>query len=253
MNSQNFFKNLALAKEAMKEYNFSEENKYKFALELSLRLEELDLQVRKMSLEEEQIKQQIELNYLEAKNKFISANAEQIKGLIQSSTMIKSVWDNANINKINALIGLFNSITNAQNISNLKDWRVFFEEIKNAAFAIGNDIDSKGNTNELVKNYEPLVLQIGKSLEELSKTNKGIKEVMILYPKLELVLGESIVLRGFVLFETKEYGFLIEGKSIKSFSYLFEAKELGSFDISFFALKEREKIIDSIKINVTQT
>ncbi|WP_297192369.1 hypothetical protein [uncultured Campylobacter sp.] len=251
MNSQNFFKNLETAHESLKEYNLLDEEKLKVSIDIALKLEELDLKNRQMALQEEETRQKLELTYLEYKNKLNHTAGEILKSLIQSHTMLKSVWDNANINKANALVGLFNSVMNAQNVSNLKSWETFFTEIKNAVFAIGADSDSKNNTNDLLKTYTPLLNDLLNGLSELGFENKNIKQVSILAPKLELIKGESMVIRAICGFQSDDYGFEFEGNVYKSFSFLFEARDEGTFILSFFALNDKEeRIKDEIQIKV---
>ncbi|WP_281526815.1 hypothetical protein [Campylobacter avium] len=259
MNSQNFFKNLSLAHESMKDFNVgSEEARLKFALEIALKLEELDLQNRQMALAEEEGRQKLELNYMEAKlkslemrNKHNLAEAEVLKSLIQSNTMLKSVWDNANINKVNALVGLFNSVMNAQNTSNLKSWETIFNEIKNACYAIGADTDSKNNTNTVLAAYKPLLDEISQALKEAEFDKANVKQLSLIAPKLELLKGESMSVRAVCGFESEDYGFVYEDKTYKSFTFLFEAKEVGEFLLKFYALNDKgQKIEDEIKISV---
>lgn len=250
MNSQNFFKNLSLAHESVKEFNLDNENRLKFAIDIALKLEELDLSNRQMAMQEEEARQKLELNYLEAKNKLNHTAAEILKSLIQSHTMLKSVWDNANINKANALVGLFNSVMNAQNTSNLKSWETFFTEIKNSIFAIGADKDSKNNANTMLTTYKPLLDDILNTLNGLSYQNKNVKQLSLVAPKLELLKGESMIIRAICAFKSDDYGFVVDENTYKSFSFLFEAREMGEFVVSFYAMNEGQKISDELKITV---
>lgn len=254
MNAVSFIANFELANEALKSYSFQGETRFKFALELTLKMEELELKNREIALLEEKTRQELELKALESRNKYENAGVELVKSLVQAQSMIKSVWDNANINKCNALVGLFNVAMNAQNTSALENWQSYFNEIKNSIYSIGQDVDTKGNKNTLVDDFEPLFSTVKDGLSELAFANSNIKQVAILAPKLELVKGESMVLRGISLFaDTASSGFILEylGEEYNTNTFLFKAETEGDFKISYFATNEKgERVKDSVNIKV---
>ncbi|TQR31801.1 hypothetical protein DMB92_05280 [Campylobacter sp. MIT 99-7217] len=251
MNAVGFIDNFNLAAQALESFSMNAETKFKAVLELALKLEEIELNNRKLVLEEEKMKQELELKALESKNKYENATVELIKNMVQAQSMIKSVWDNANINKCNALVGLFNVVMNAQNTTALSDWKTYFTEIKNSIHAIGNDKDTKGNKNSLIDDFDPLMKTIKESLKELNFANANIKKVAIISPKLELVEGESVVLRGISIFASTKGGFEVENKSYDTSTFLFKGEKVGDFPISYFTTDNNGTIVkDNITLKV---
>ncbi|MFQ6341373.1 hypothetical protein [Campylobacter sp. VTCC 70190] len=251
MNAVSFINNFKLSNEALKMYSFSGETRFKLALDLTLKMEELELKNRELAILEEKTRQEIELKNLEARNKYENASVELIKNLVQAQSMIKSVWDNANINKCNALVGLFNVVMNAQNTTALSGWQSYFKEIKNSIFAIGQDRDGNGNSNSLIDEFKPLMDRVKQSLDELAYANASVKQVSILAPKLELVKDEAMILRGVSIFAKNESGFIFNGKTYQTNTFLFKSNEVGEFEISFYSLNDKNiKISHSIKIKV---
>lgn len=250
MNAVGFINNFILAHEALKDKSLSNEKRAEIALNLSLKLEEVELRNREMSLNEEKARQEFELRALEARNKYESANAELVKSLVQAQAMIKSVWDNANINKCNALVGLFNSVMNAQNTNKIDEWRDIFNEVKNAIYAIGKDSDNKGNKNDMVDQFKPILNSITQGMDNIKFINESLRQVSIISPKLELCKGESVILRGVTLYNTSGY-FLIEGRKIEGDTYLFKSEELGDKVVEYVCTNEKgEEIKDTITLNV---
>ncbi len=250
MNAVGFINNFILAHEALKDKSLSNEKKAEIALNLSLKLEEVELRNREMSLNEERARQEFELRALEARNKYESANAELVKSLVQAQAMIKSVWDNANINKCNALVGLFNSVMNAQNTNKIPNWREMFEEIKTAIYAIGKDSDNRGNRNDMVNQFKPILNSITQGMNNLKFINESLRQVAIIAPKLEICENEGVILRGVTLYNSSGY-FLIDGRRIEGDTYLFKGEELGRKVVEYICTNEKgEEIKDSITLNV---
>lgn len=244
MNAVGFLKNFTLAGQALQQYNFTTSDaRFKVVLELALKMEEIELQNREMALKEEQMRQELELKALESKNKYENASVELIKNLVQAKSMIKSVWDNANINKCNALVGLFNVVMNAQNAANLDNWKAHFEEIKNSIFAIGQDTDLKGNKNELVDDFNPLIDTAFKILNELNFANANLKQVGILAPKYEILVDEPVLLKGFSIY-SKESGFIIDGETFKQSNFLFKKEKAGEYEVRYYTLNDKNEKVE---------
>ena len=253
MNAVGFLNNFKLAHKALNSLNTNAENRFKMALELSLKMEEIELQNKDFKLKEEQVKQELELKALESRNKYENASVELIKNMVQAKSMVKSVWDNANINKCNALVGLFNVAMNAQNTTLLTNWKQYFDEIKNSIFAIGQDTDIKGNKNDLVTDYNPLLKKAMEALNNLFNANNALKQVGIFCPKYEILVNENLDIRGYSLF-AKDNGFIVDNITYKNTdSFSFKKDKAGEYEVTYFSKNEKnETLQDSVTIKVVE-
>lgn len=87
------------------------------SMKTALSLKEQDIKEREIALNEEKIRQEIEIssNASNINNKINLA--ESLKSLIQAEAMLKSVNDNALINRANASVAFLSTVGNAEQTS----------------------------------------------------------------------------------------------------------------------------------------
>ncbi|KAA6234357.1 hypothetical protein FMM56_00970 [Campylobacter sp. LR264d] len=196
----------------------------KTAMQGALNLEELEMKDRELSLMEEKTRQELEIGLLNAKSANRNAQAETLKSLIQAESMVRSVSDNAAINKANSYVGFLNVVGNASES----------DAIASHSSNVVKTI-SGINTNKLEGYDEPLK-KFKNEIFELINIGDGGKEVFIFSPKLELLRGEFIKIMGFTIYENTTCRFIInddEDKPIYTRTLLYKSDDLGEIKIRF--------------------
>ena len=237
----NYAKNTNLSKDALAQILTQSLN---FCLQSALNLEELELKAKSEAMNLEKMRTELELAILNSKASIKQANAEAMKSVIQAKSMLRSVKDNAAINKTNAYVGFLNVVGNASEQAAIKPHT-------NNVIATINQIDTSS-----------MPASLNAPLDRLLDSNEylGSKEVMIHAPKLLLEIGEYIELKGFSSLGEAPCRFvLIKDKTRiiqleNSKSYLLAATHTGSFIYAFevFDSSKNKWIKDEIEIEVVE-
>ena len=200
---------------------------YKQAIAGAVNLEELALKSKSENLAYEKAKMEMELGILSAKAQIKLNQAEAIKSLIQAKSMVRSVVDNAAINKANNYTGLSNVIGNASE-----------QKALTAPDMTGQG--SVGIAQLAVENIEKIdttpITDFDDLLKDLISDDDFVSKDISIYAEKQLIMqGEVIVITGFSSFGSNESEFLLNGEQVASNtrSYLFEARELGDFVVTF--------------------
>lgn len=220
---------------------------YKQAINGALNLAELELKTKNENLAHEKAKMEIELNILNAKAQIKTAQAEAIKSLIQAKSMIRSVVDNAAINRANGYVGLANVIGNAT------------EQKALTAPALSGGM-AGGISTLAAENIEKInikaITEFDDLLNKLISDNNFISKDVTIYSEKRIILqGESIILEGISSFIKNENKFLINGVEVAKNckNYFFEAKQSGEFLVSFLVKDDENNWLkDTIKLKVIE-
>lgn len=220
---------------------------FKQAITGAISLEELELRNKNESLAYEKARMEMELSILSAKAQIKVAQAEAIKSLIQAKSMVRSVVDNAAIQRSNGYVGLANVIGNASEQSALTNPDMSGGTTGGIASLAAENIE-KINVSP-INDFDNL-------LKSLINDDKFIsKDVMIYAPKQIIPQGEYIVLEGISSFAKNDSEFLLgnEQVAINKRNYIFHAKDLGDFIVTF-AVKNDENtwVKDTITLKVIQ-
>ena len=217
---------------------------YKQAVGGALNLEELKLKERAEAINLEKAQMELEFGKEQLKAQIKQAQCEALKSLIQAKSMVRSVADNARIQRAQAYVGLGNVIANAENLSALTQGnyiQAFADENKAAQGITGLasmniefiSTDDFNDFDDLLKNMIDDVNFIG-------------KDIMIFAPRVIIAQGENISLTGLTSYngETSfwlddgsfdengdKIGFVKVGENCKN--YLFFAENLGEFVFKF--------------------
>lgn len=218
---------------------------FKQAIAGAVNLEELELKSKSESLALEKARMEMEFNKLNAKAQIKVAQAEAIKSLIQAKSMVRSVVDNAAIQRANCYVGLGNVIGNATEQKALTAPEM-----------------SGGNTGGIsalaAENIEKIsvdkISDFDDLLNALIKDNNFInKDVFIYAPKQIIAQGEIVTIEGISSYAQNECEFLLDNEKVatNTRNYLFEAQKLGEFSVTFGVKNaDGEWIRDTITLKV---
>lgn len=220
---------------------------YKQAIAGAVNLEELALKSKSENLAYEKAKMEMELGILSAKAQIKLNQAEAIKSLIQAKSMVRSVVDNAAINKANNYTGLSNVIGNASE-----------QKALTAPDMTGQG--SVGIAQLAVENIEKIdttpITDFDDLLKDLISDDDFVSKDISIYAEKQLIMqGEVIVITGFSSFGSNESEFLLNGEQVASNtrSYLFEARELGDFVVTFRVKNDKDEWLkDTLTLKVVE-
>ena len=220
---------------------------YKQAIAGAVNLEELALKSKSENLAYEKAKMEMELGILSAKAQIKLNQAEAIKSLIQAKSMVRSVVDNAAINKANNYTGLSNVIGNASE-----------QKALTAPDMTGQG--SVGIAQLAVENIEKIdttpITDFDDLLKDLISDDDFVSKDISIYAEKQFIMqGEVIVITGFSSFGSNESEFLLNGEQVASNtrSYLFEARELGDFVVTFRVKNDKDEWFkDTLTVKVVE-
>ena len=220
---------------------------FKQSIAGAVNLEELELRAKNENLAYEKARMEINFNILNAKAQIKTAQAEAVKSLVQAKAMVRSVVDNAAIQRSNQYIGLSNVIGNASE-----------QKALTAPDMAGNA--TGGIAALAIENIEKIdispITDFDTLLQTLVSDDKFItKDVVIFAAKQVVPQGEIIALEGISSFTENESEFLLNGNLVAkdTRNYLFEAKELGDFVFSFAVKNDNDIWIkDTLTLKVVE-
>ncbi|PZT47726.1 hypothetical protein B6S12_07645 [Helicobacter valdiviensis] len=208
----------------------------------ALSLKEQEFKEREISLGEEKLRQELEITTNASKITNKINLAEALKSLIQAESMLKSVNDNATINKANAYVGMLNVVGNAEQSAAIAP------HTPNVVKVI-DDIVTKD-----LKLYEPLLSSLADEIKKNIQINEDAKEVFIFCPKLTLIPKERVRILGFSTYSNNEVKFVIGDKEIQARTYDFYSEVEGTFLVKFCAKnQEGSWVEDKITIEVKES
>lgn len=247
MNATHFLQNFKQAYDMLKPYNHPISELNKLSLEIAAKLEELELKEREMSLLETKTRQELELSIITIKNQNAQAQAEAIKSLIQAESMLRSVTDNAAINRANAYVGFLNVVGNASQsgaiASHTKNVITEILKIKDA------DITGLDDALDKLKD----------AISKLGDNGIGSRDVFIYTPKFEILKGERIKIFGFSSFGNNECVFVIKNKQDEILqeehtkTITFYSENAGFYEVCFKSKNDKDEFVeDNITIEVRE-
>lgn len=243
MNTTRFHLNFLELVKILKTTSFPQSQLAELAMNAALKLEELELQDRQISLQEEKTRQEIELQIIQAKNLNKQAIAEALKSIIQAESMARSVQDNALINKSNAHVGFLNVVGNANDTSAIK---AHADKVMQTINLI--------NGNPLNEEYDTLLDNLRDELLEALKKGDGCKDVLVYAHRTEILENERIKILGFSSYGNNETRFFINEEQVQTphaKSLLFTQAHAGLYSVRFEAKNDAgEWIADTITIEV---
>ncbi|MGN8368034.1 hypothetical protein ACR9J1_06895 [Helicobacter pylori] len=257
MDTTRFIRNFALFKEALQKQNFNNKDLNTMSMQAALQSEQLALDEQAQDLQNEQVRAKMQIDFLSMQSSLQAQKASTLNTLIQCHSMIKSLKDNAFINRANAYVSLLQVQANAP--SGITENN--FENVLNTILEIGKEYNSiDKNSGKVVysdrdqtDDLKTILNNLSNELEKLNKDSE-MNQIQLFSDKLEVLKNEPIKLWGFSTLSNAEEGFYNEAnEQIASGSVcLFRSDKVGKHIISFKAQKENKIMIKKITINVVE-
>ncbi|WRG29715.1 hypothetical protein E5E25_07305 [Helicobacter pylori] len=255
MDTTRFIRNFVLFKEALQKQNFNNKDLNTTSMQVALQSEQLALNEEAQDLQSEQVRAKMQIDFLGMQANLQNAKAETLNKLIQCQAMLKSLKDNAMINRANALVSLLQVQANAANGITASNFEAAFKIISQIGseynqITLNNgsvSVQEKEQTNEL----KTLLNELIKELEKLNKQSE-VNYIQVFSDKLEVLKDAPTRLWGFSTLSNAKEGFYNEAnEEIASGSVcLFRSDKVGKHTITFKASNNNTSLIKNITISV---
>ncbi|MGL2430652.1 hypothetical protein ACOWMG_03615 [Helicobacter pylori] len=256
MDTARFIRNFILFKEALQKQNFNNKDLNTTSMQAALQSEQLALSEQAQDLQSEQVRAKMQMDFLGMQANLQSSKAETLNKLIQCQAMLKSLKDNAMINRANAFVSLLQVQATAANEITFHNFQTAFKIIAQ----IGNEydqLDLNGNRNVSVKAKEQtnelktLLNELSKELEKLNEQSE-VNSIQVFSDKLEVLKDAPTRLWGFSTLANANEGFYNEAnEQLASGSvFLFRSDKLGKHTITFKASNAKISLAKNITISV---
>ncbi|RVZ62170.1 hypothetical protein EC574_07405 [Helicobacter pylori] len=255
MDTTRFIRNFVLFKEALQKQNFNNKELNTTSMQAALQSEQLALNEQAQGLQSEQVRAKMQIDFLGMQANLQNAKAETLNKLIQCQAMLKSLKDNAMINRANALVSLLQVQANAANGITPSNFEVAFKIIGQIGseynqITLNNGIarvQEKEQTNEL----KTILNELSKELEKLNEQSE-VNSIQVFSDKLEVLKDAPTRLWGFSTLSNAEEGFYNEAdEKIASGSvFLFRSDRVGKHTITFIARNAKTTLAKKITISV---
>ncbi|GAA6886742.1 hypothetical protein CHC143_11900 [Helicobacter pylori] len=255
MDTIRFIRNFVLFKEALQKQNFNNKDLNTTSMQAALQSEQLALSEEAQCLQSEQVRSKMQIDFLGMQANLQNAKAETLNKLIQCQAMLKSLKDNAMINRANALVSLLQVQANAANGITKSNFEVAFKIISQIGseynqITLNNgsvSVQEKEQTNEL----KTILNNLSKELEKLNEQSE-VNSIQVFSDKLEVLKDAPVRLWGFSTLSNAEEGFYNEAnEQIASGSVcLFRSDKVGKHTITFKANNTKTSLSKNITISV---
>lgn len=218
------------------------------ATQTALQLQELDYKKQQVAMEQEKMRQELEMAISREKIANIKNACDAVSSAIQAESIKRSVVDNASISKTNAYVSYFNTAMNAvaNNAASLNEGQT----LKNISDLVLLMIE-KINDEPLASQFDDLLSGLIAQALNLKDIGLGNKQVSIIAPKTILEPNEPITLLGVSVFTDNESEFVYNDESVESKFFVFQTDRVGSHEVTFRVKNNaNEWISDKIFIKV---
>ncbi len=243
MDTTRFIRNFVLFKEALQKQNFNNKDLNTISMQAALQSEQLALQEQEHALQIEQARAKMQMDFLSLQSSLQAQKASTLNTLIQCQSMIKSLKDNAFINRANAYVSLLQVHANAPSGITTDNFKNVLEMI----LEIGKEYSNREQTDEL----KTILNKLSKELEKLNEQSE-VNSIQIFSDKLEVLKDAPVKLWGFSTLSNAEEGFYDEAnEKIASGSVcLFRSDKVGKHTITFKASDDKTTLTKKITISV---
>ncbi|MGL2864490.1 hypothetical protein ACQKAX_01410 [Helicobacter pylori] len=255
MDTTRFIRNFVLFKEALQKQNFNNKELNTTSMQAALQCEQLALNEQAQDLQSEQVRAKMQIDFLVMQANLQNAKAETLNKLIQCQAMLKSLKDNAMINRANALVSLLQVQGNAANAITTANFEAAFKIISQIGseyhqITLNNgsvSVQEKEQTNEL----KTILNDLSKELEKLNEQSE-VNSIQVFSDKLEVLENAPVRLWGFSTLPNANEGFYNKrDEEIASGSvFLFRSDRIGKHTITFKANNDKTSLSKNITISV---
>ncbi|PDW40549.1 hypothetical protein BB424_08275, partial [Helicobacter pylori] len=213
MDATRFIRNFVLFKEALQKQNFNSKDLNITSMQAALQCEQLASQEQEHALQIEQARAKMQLEFLSLQSSLQAQKASTLNTLIQCQSMIKSLKDNAFINRANAYVSLLQVQANAQSGVTTDN----FENVLNTILEIGKEYSAINKDSgkvvysdrEQTNDLKTILNDLSGELEKLNKDSE-MNQIQLFSDKLEVLKNAPIKLWGFSTLSNAEEGFYNE-------------------------------------------
>ncbi|GAA7187422.1 hypothetical protein [Helicobacter pylori] len=256
MDTTRFIRNFVLFKEALQKQNFNNKDLNITSMQAALQSEQLALNEEAQGLQSEQVRAKMQIDFLAMQANLQNAKAETLNKLIQCQAMLKSLKDNAMINRANALVSLLQVQANAANGITFHNFETAFKiiaqigsEYDQISLSTGREVSvkEKKQTDEL----KTILNNLSRELDKLNEQGE-VNSIQVFSDKLEVLKDMPIRLWGFSTLSNAKEGFYNEANElIASGSVcLFRSDKVGKHTITFRASNTKIDLAKNITISV---
>nr|WRE09283.1 hypothetical protein KVE57_01200 [Helicobacter pylori] len=255
MDTTRFIRNFVLFKEALQKQNFNNKELNTTSMQAALQSEQLALSEQAQDLQSEQVRAKMQIDFLSMQANLQSAKADTLNKLIQCQAMLKSLKDNAMINRANALVSLLQVQANAANGITQSNFEAAFKIISQIGseynqITLNNrsvSVQEKEQANEL----KTLLNELGKELEKLNEQSE-VNSIQVFSDKLEVLKDAPTRLWGFSTLSNAKEGFYNEANELLASGsvFLFRSDRLGKHTITFKASNAKISLAKNITVSV---
>ncbi len=223
----------------------------------ALQCEQLALQEQEHALAIEQARAKMQLDFLGLQSSLQAQKASTLNTLIQCQSMLKSLKDNAFINRANAYVSLLQVQANAGSSVTPAN----FENVLNTILEIGKEYNTIEKTNgsvvyndkEQTNELKTLLNDLSKELEKLNQQSE-MNQIQLFSDKLEVLKNAPAKLWGFSTLNNATEGFYDENNQLLASGSvcLFRSEKLGKHTIAFKAQNKTETLTKQITLSVVE-
>ncbi|WP_120904608.1 hypothetical protein [Helicobacter pylori] len=257
MDTTRFIRNFMVFKEALQKQNFTNKELNALSMQGALQCEQLALQEQEHALQIEQARAKMQLEFLSLQSSLQAQKASTLNTLIQCQSMIKSLKDNAFINRANAYVSLLQVQANAPSGITADN----FENVLSTILEIGKEYNTinkdsgkvvygdKEQTNEL----KTILNDLSNELEKLNKDSE-MNQIQLFSDKLEVLKNAPARLWGFSTLNNATENFYNEANEIIASGSvcLFRSDKVGKHTILFKAQNTSKTMVKKITISVVE-
>ncbi|MFA7987771.1 hypothetical protein [Helicobacter pylori] len=255
MDTTRFIRNFILFKDALQKQNFNNKDLNTTSMQAALQSEQLALSEESQYLQSEQVRAKMQIDFLGMQANLQNAKAETLNKLIQCQAMLKSLKDNAMINRANALVSLLQVQANAANGITVNNFEAAFKIISQIGSEYNQIILNNGSVSvqekEQTNELKTILNNLSKELEKLNEQSE-VNSIQVFSDKLEVLKDAPTRLWGFSTLSNAEEGFYNEAnEQIASGSVcLFRSDKIGKHTITFKANNTKTSLSKNITISV---
>ncbi len=260
MDTARFIRNFVLFKEALQKQNFNNKDLNTMSMQAALQSEQLALNEEAQGLQSEQVRAKMQIDFLGMQANLQNAKAETLNKLIQCQAMLKSLKDNARINRANAFVSLLQVQANAANAITFHNFETAFKiiaqigseyEKDNLSSTKREESVQEKNEKEQTNKLNTILNNLSKELEKLNDQSE-VNSIQVFSDKLEVLKDAPVRLWGFSTLPNANEGFYDDqNEQIASGSVcLFRSDKVGKHTITFKAINTETSLSKNITISV---
>ncbi|MGL2812862.1 hypothetical protein ACQJ9L_07475 [Helicobacter pylori] len=256
MDTTRFIRNFILFKEALQKQNFNNKELNTMSMQAALQSEQLALSEQAQDLQSEQVRAKMQIDFLGMQANLQSAKADTLNKLIQCQAMLKSLKDNAIINRANAFVSLLQVQASAANGITFHNFETAFKIIAQIGseydqLNLNNESSSMKRKEEQPKELKMILDNLSKELDKLNEQSE-INSIQVFSDKLEVLKDTPTRLWGFSTLSNANEGFYNENNErlANGSVFLFRSDKVGKHTITFKASNAKTSLAKNITISV---